>query len=101
MVANFKKFSKDEFKEKVKKRDGRCMNCGRVFGLQSHHILSLGSGGDDVLENGITFCIYCHIPKFHDQNYKYKVKESWLSKSQLEYIKMKRWEGWGKIEWDI
>jgi 5-methylcytosine-specific restriction endonuclease McrA len=44
----------------VNKRDGRCMygllHGGCSEGLDPHHIVTRGAGGDDVPENIITLC---------------------------------------------
>ena len=38
-----------------------CEICGTTQHICGHHIKSVGSGGDDVIENLISLCIYrCH-----------------------------------------
>jgi len=49
-----------QIREIVLHRDGRCLNCGAVIGLDPHHIKSRGSGGTDDEENLITLCMWCH-----------------------------------------
>jgi len=44
-------------------RDGRCLVCGRLLTLRAmhaHHIQSVGSGGEDCLENLIALCAPHH-----------------------------------------
>ena len=79
------------------------MNCGCPWGLQPHHIVPVGRGkvGENVPENGITLCFKCHVPLFHDRNYEYKVKESWLSQEQIDYVISKKGKFWRRIEWDL
>lgn len=46
----------------VRERDGKCMNCGTVEDLQSHHIIPWNSDKTQRLniDNGITYCRKCH-----------------------------------------
>ncbi|MFQ5875229.1 MAG: HNH endonuclease [Dehalococcoidia bacterium] len=45
----------------VLERDGwRCQCCGRLSGLQVHHIRPRGRLGDDAEQNLITLCNNCH-----------------------------------------
>ncbi len=47
--------------QRVIERDGwRCQNCGRLTGLQVHHIHARSHLGDDAEENLITLCAQCH-----------------------------------------
>jgi 5-methylcytosine-specific restriction endonuclease McrA len=49
-------------------RDGcRCQWCGRIEGLQVHHIQPRSHLGDDTDENLIALCTYCH-QKAHQQS---------------------------------
>ena len=42
-------------------RDGwRCQSCGRLGGLQVHHIQPRSHLGDDAAENLVTLCAECH-----------------------------------------
>lgn len=88
------------WKTEVKLRDGRCVNCCSPFYLEVHHIVPRSQGGEDLVENGITFCGFCHVPLFHDKSYKYKVKKSWLDESQINYIIKKKGAEWKKIDWE-
>lgn len=47
---------------KVKERDGRCVVCGEVKGLEAHHIVpkSVDSSHQLNINNGITLCEGCH-----------------------------------------
>lgn len=49
------------------KEIGYCELCGSSFNLQTHHIKSKGSGGDDVPDNLICLCAACHR-MVHDGN---------------------------------
>ena len=45
----------------VLQRDGwRCQVCGRMNGLEVHHIRFRSQNGDDSEENLITLCSECH-----------------------------------------
>jgi 5-methylcytosine-specific restriction endonuclease McrA len=47
--------------QQVMGRDGcRCQSCGRLTGLQVHHIHARSRLGDDAEENLITVCAQCH-----------------------------------------
>ncbi len=47
--------------QRVMERDGwRCQNCGRLTGLQVHHIRARSRLGDDTEGNLITLCAQCH-----------------------------------------
>jgi predicted restriction endonuclease len=51
------------FRSSLLERDGRCLVCGTLLDentIHPHHISTRGSGGDDVLENGISLCRWCH-----------------------------------------
>ena len=41
-------------------RDGRCVDCGAIIGLEADHIVSLARGGGFTLENGAARCHGCH-----------------------------------------
>ena len=58
-------------------RKGHCELCGNPYRLEVHHIKSRGSGGDDVEENLITLCAFCH----------YKVHSGLIKKEELQRIK--------------
>lgn len=52
------------FRGQLLDRDGRCLACGSVLDentINPHHIETRGSGGDDLLENGISLCARCHV----------------------------------------
>jgi 5-methylcytosine-specific restriction endonuclease McrA len=50
-----------ELCREVLQRDGwRCQWCGRLEGLQAHHIQARSRLGDDAAENLITLCASCH-----------------------------------------
>lgn len=49
------------------KEIGYCELCGSSFNLETHHIKSKGSGGDDVPENLVCLCAVCHRT-VHDGN---------------------------------
>jgi hypothetical protein len=52
-----------EWSKAVKERDGKCLECGSVNKLESHHILDFKKypeKGFD-LENGATLCMSCHV----------------------------------------
>ena len=46
----------------VKKRDGRCLRCGRTKYLEAHHILAKSKHPKQAykVSNGATLCKYCH-----------------------------------------
>ena len=47
--------------QQVLERDRwQCQNCGRLTGLQVHHIHARSHLGDDGEENLITLCVRCH-----------------------------------------
>lgn len=50
-------------------RAGSCAVCGegRAAGLQAHHVLHRGRGGDDVVVNLVALCLGCH-GAVHDGN---------------------------------
>ena len=50
--------------EKAKARDGRCVGCGRVEGLDAHHIEGWGAHLEDDPDNMVTLCRTCHT-KWH------------------------------------
>ena len=42
-------------------RDGPlCKRCSGTWGVAMHHILPVGKGGKDTLENVLLLCWYCH-----------------------------------------
>ena len=58
-------------------RKGHCELCGNPYRLEVHHIISKGAGGDDVPENLITLCAFCH----------FKVHSGQIKKDELYKIK--------------
>jgi hypothetical protein len=55
---------RQEFKNMLLQRDGRCMVCGAYLNeymINPHHITTKGAGGDDQPENGISLCQGCHV----------------------------------------
>ena len=60
------RIASDTFNTQIRHRDRFCLvglflkdgTCSE--GLDCHHIVTRGSGGDDVEENGITLCRYHH-----------------------------------------
>lgn len=46
---------------------GRCEKCGSNYMLETHHIKSKGSSGDDIESNLICLCWICHR-KVHNGN---------------------------------
>ena len=54
--------------EVIRKRDKRCLVCGRSDHLQAHHAIKRKHGGGVtrwVLKNLVTLCYGCHIGKLH------------------------------------
>lgn len=48
-------------RKKVYARDGyRCALCDSTVGLQIHHVIPRGCGGNSTPYNLITLCAYCH-----------------------------------------
>lgn len=51
-------------KEKIVNRDGRfCSTCGSSGNLHLHHVVPLGSGGTNAVENLVLLCEKCHSHK--------------------------------------
>lgn len=73
------KFNKRSFKkkldrlwsEKVRKRDGKCLVCGKTpeyAVLQAHHAIVTKGRSQNTrwdVRNGVTMCYACHICKLH------------------------------------
>jgi hypothetical protein len=50
-----------ELRETALRRDGyHCGNCGSIVGLNVHHVVPLGYGGSNRLDNLRTLCWECH-----------------------------------------
>lgn len=52
----------------VRKRDKRCLLCGKTTGLQAHHWIKRKAQGNKTrwaMDNGITLCYYCHMFRAH------------------------------------
>lgn len=67
-IAQLKRQADDLASEIVRKRDGRCMMCGKRENLQAHHfIITKGASTKHRwdLRNLITLCYSCHIHKIH------------------------------------
>lgn len=55
---------RDIWRIAVKERDNHtCQNCGNVAPKKiiAHHIVPIELGGKDDINNGISFCILCHL----------------------------------------
>lgn len=50
----------DKKRERILKRDKKCVICGNSSHLEVHHILAIYLGGDESEENLITLCKVCH-----------------------------------------
>ncbi|WP_119071546.1 HNH endonuclease [Aggregatilinea lenta] len=46
--------------KQVRERDGACVCCGRVEGLDAHHVDSYGAHGRDDPDRMVTLCRICH-----------------------------------------
>ena len=70
----------------IKKRDKyACQSCGSKLGLTVHHILPRSDGGNDLPDNLITLCSYCH-----DEVESLELKDKWQivdMKRNRKYIK--------------
>ena len=67
-IAQLRRIADDLASEIVRKRDGRCMMCGKRENLQAHHfIITKGASTKHRwdLRNLITLCYSCHIHKVH------------------------------------
>ena len=67
-LAQLRRIADDLASEIVRKRDGRCMMCGKRENLQAHHfIITKGASTKHRwdLRNLITLCYSCHIHKVH------------------------------------
>ena len=55
--------------ENIRKRDGKCLNCGSMKNLHAHHIerFLLNKEKQYDLDNGITLCAKCHYI-YHRKN---------------------------------
>ena len=83
-------------KELMVRCQGRCEICGQPI-RDCAHAHRLVRGGKYVLENTLNLCYYCHIIKIH--NCGMKIKESWLSKEQIDYIVSKRSREYKYVDW--
>lgn len=67
-----------------------CMNpeCGKTFGVDTHHILPLARGGKDEYWNLINLCKACHRKsKKHSQHKEWDVELfTWKSYFELEQL---------------
>ena len=52
-------------KKLLKDKKRTCEICGKFRQTEKHHIKSKGSGGDDIEDNLIEVCRFCHR-KIHD-----------------------------------
>lgn len=59
MLSKSKRIVNTKLIKKIK-GIGYCELCGSSFNLETHHIKSKGSGGDDVPENLICLCVVCY-----------------------------------------
>lgn len=61
-TKSLKKRADKLWSEIVRKRDGKCMKCGRTTNLQAHHIFSRKFNNTRWnIDNGITLCYGCHL----------------------------------------
>jgi hypothetical protein len=61
---------RQEFKDMLLKRDGRCLVCSAYLDeltINPHHLTTKGAGGDDQPENGISLCQACHVAVHNGQ----------------------------------
>lgn len=63
-------------RDRVLGRDGRCCVCGRMEGLDVHHIRTWAATGRDNMDEMVTLCRVCHS-HWHagDQKVRHRVKE--------------------------
>lgn len=72
-----------------------CKICGRWFEyLEEHHVVFRSSGGTKGPK--IEVCLYCH-KGIHAG--RLKIRESLLTKEQIDYVIHKKWPGWFRIDW--
>jgi predicted RNase H-like nuclease (RuvC/YqgF family) len=74
-----------EWADKVKTRDGRCVECGTVEDLHAHHIKPKSSHPELSLElgNGKTLCYRCHKAE-HERNRPMRIRSNKPRRSTLE-----------------
>ena len=64
LFCSFFAFSKRKRVAILKRADYRCEGCGREWAhgymLECHHIVPIGDGGPDEIENGEALCFTCH-----------------------------------------
>lgn len=77
---------------------GYCEICGYPI-YDCAHAHRLVWGGEYVLENVINLCYVCHMIKIHGW-ITMKIKESWLSHEQIDYIVSKRSREYKYILWN-
>lgn len=44
----------------LNRHDWKCVNCGTTEELELHHVVPLEIGGNDIAENIVPLCYYCH-----------------------------------------
>jgi 5-methylcytosine-specific restriction endonuclease McrA len=54
------KFTNACKKRVYQKYDGKCADCGRLHGLEIHHLLSVKNGGRNGIDNLVLVCMLCH-----------------------------------------
>lgn len=74
------------FSKTILARDPYCRRCGKRSN-HAHHVVKRGQGGDDVAENGMGLCWYCHDLV---EARKVPVKPM-LRPEEAEYVKSKGW----------
>ncbi len=76
--------------------DYKCVLCGDIENLITHHINLVGSNGrDDHLENLITLCFNCHR-KVHDG---IKINNTWISGEYYLYTNIRKIQNMKNFRW--
>lgn len=73
----------------VYRRDNfKCALCDDTRGLQVHHAIPRGQGGNDALHNLITLCWRCHCVAHGTKiaDYPEHITPEWIEQSCIEYL---------------
>ena len=77
----------NSIRKQVYARDGyRCALCDSTQGIQIHHVIPRGCGGNSTPYNLITLCSYCHSHAHGRPLYETDVTAADIAQYCLEYV---------------
>jgi len=93
-ISRLKKQADLLFSEYIRKRDGKCMYCGKKENLQCSHVYGRRwEDGRWDCDNAITLCAGCHLYRWHSGEYQVQMHEWFMETFADEWSRISKKHG--------